>query len=132
MVQAYNDYGYSAFSNVISILTSQMPAQPEAPVTTWIPIENSVIITWTAPDNGGSPITGYTVKVIQSDSVTYSTELNNCDRSSSTSTTCTIPVQILRESPFSLPWGSSVYAIVIATNAYGDSAQSNPGNGAVI
>jgi hypothetical protein len=48
MVQAYNDYGYSAFSNVISILTLQMPAQPEAPVTTWIPIENSVIIIWTA------------------------------------------------------------------------------------
>jgi len=31
-----------------------------------------------------------------------------------------------------LPWGSDVYAIVSASNVYGTSAFSTPGNGAVI
>jgi len=34
--------------------------------------------------------------------------------------------------PFNLPWGSSVYAKVIATNIYGNSLPSNFGNGAII
>lgn len=91
-----------------------------------------MIVTWSAPDNGGSPITGYTVTVRQSDSATYSTELTNCDASSSTTTTCTIPVTVLRASPFSLSWGSSVYAKVLATNIYGNSQVSSEGNGAII
>jgi hypothetical protein len=51
---------------------------------------------------------------------------------SSTAKTCTIPVTTLRTSPYSLEWGSSVYAKVIATNTYGDSLESLEGNGAVI
>lgn len=39
---------------------------------------------------------------------------------------------VLRVSPFSLAWGTSVYAKVIATNIYGNSVQSSAGNGAVI
>jgi len=58
--------------------------------------------------------------------------LSNCDRTSSTSTTCTIPVSVLRASPFSLAWGTSVYAKIIATNIYGNSLQSSAGNGAII
>ena len=34
--------------------------------------------------------------------------------------------------PFSLSCGSSIYAIVMATNVVGNSMQSNPGNGGVI
>jgi hypothetical protein len=41
-------------------------------------------------------------------------------------------VQSLRISPYSLEWGSSVFAEVIAINAYGDSLTSAAGNGAVI
>jgi len=118
-VQAHNAYGYSTYSNVVSILAAQVPAQPSTPTTTWSP--DNVIVTWSEPDNGGSPITGYTVSLIQSDAITYSTELTNCDRASSTLTTCTIPVTFLRASPFSLAWGTSVYAKVIATNIYGNS-----------
>lgn len=35
-------------------------------------------------------------------------------------------------SPFDLPWGSSVYATIIATNLVGDSIVSDEGNGARI
>jgi len=47
-------------------------------------------------------------------------------------TTCTVPVSVLRAAPFSLEWGSSVFAKVVAINAYGDSLASVAGNGAVI
>jgi hypothetical protein len=41
-------------------------------------------------------------------------------------------VLTLRTAPFSLPWGSSIYAKIIATNVYGDSLISQAGNGGVI
>ena len=63
---------------------------------------------------------------------TYSADLTNCDMSTSTATTCTIPVTALRVSPFSLGWGTSVYAKVVAKNIYGSSLESSDGNGALI
>lgn len=51
---------------------------------------------------------------------------------SSVGTSCTIPVATLITSPYSLPWGSSVYAKVLANNFYGDSDESLEGNGAII
>jgi hypothetical protein len=129
-VKARNSYGFSlTYSSIVSILTAQPPAQPSAPVTTWSP--DDVVVTWTAPDDGGSPITGYTVSILQSDA-DYSVDLTNCDMSSSTAVTCTIPVTALRTTPYSLEWGSSVFAKVIATNAYGNSVESTAGNGATI
>jgi hypothetical protein len=50
----------------------------------------------------------------------------------STQVTCTIPVTVFRTAPFSFDWGSSIFAKVIATNIYGDSIESEEGNGAVI
>lgn len=48
-------------SNTVSILAAQVPSQPAAPVTS-IYLSN-VIITWTAPYNGGSAITAYEVAI---------------------------------------------------------------------
>jgi hypothetical protein len=48
----------------------------------------------------------------------------NCLGSSSTilnALTCSIPILTLRTTPYSLPWGTSVYAKVTAMNAYGSS-----------
>ena len=70
--------------------------------------------------------------MVENDGVSFSEESTNCDMSTSTLTTCTIPVTALRSSPFSLDWGSSVYAKVIAINLYGNSLESEAGNGAVI
>ena len=49
-----------------------------------------------------------------------------------TSLSCQIPISTLITNPFSLPWGSSIYANIIATNSYGDSIVSDAGNGAII
>jgi hypothetical protein len=72
------------------------------------------------------------VIIRQSDGSTFTADLAHCDMSSSISTTCTIPVTVLRSSPYSLQWGESVYAKIVATNIYGNSLLSDEGNGAII
>ena len=47
-------------------------------------------------------------------------------------TTCTIPAAVLHEAPFSLAWGTPVYAKFFATNIKGDSLYSEIGNGGTI
>jgi hypothetical protein len=63
------------------------------------------------------------------------TETVNCNGANSaivSALSCTIPVSVLRAAPFSLPWGTNVFAKVIATNSKGNSTESNFGNGAII
>lgn len=43
-----------------------------------------------------------------------------------------MPIATLRSDTFNLPWGSSIYAQVIAVNIVGDSLVSDTGNGATI
>jgi len=49
-----------------------------------------------------------------------------------TAKSCAIPFTTLIASPFSIPWGSSIYAKVTAINIYGSSLVSVSGNGAII
>lgn len=131
-VQSRNSVGLSDFSSPpISILAAQIPAQPVAPTTTVSGA--NVVIVWSAPDNGGSALTAYQIKVRQSDLATYT--LVTCTESTATmlsSSLCTVAIATLKASPFSLAWGSSIYASVAALNTYGTSPASTGGNGAVI
>lgn len=43
-----------------------------------------------------------------------------------------MPVSTLRNLPFEIEWATSVWATVLATNIYGSSGTSEPGNGATI
>jgi hypothetical protein len=43
-----------------------------------------------------------------------------------------VPISLLTDSLYQLPWGSSIYAKVIAYNLYGYSSESPEGNGAII
>jgi hypothetical protein len=119
-------------SGPISILAAQIPAQPVQPTTVWSLSPDVITVTWSAPDDGGSPITGYEVTFRENDAATYSVETSNCDMSLSLETTCVVPVAAVRASPFSLDWGSSVFVRVSAINVYGLSEASSEGNGAVI
>jgi hypothetical protein len=92
-------------------------------------------VTWTKPDINGADVLAYYIYFRQSDGITYSTELNTCDGTDATivsTATCVVDVSYLIAEPFSLPWGSSVYAKIVAENVKGLSTQSNAGNGAVI
>ena len=112
-----------------------MPATPSTPTTIYYNNGTSIYINWTATDNGGSAITSYTVKIRQNDSSTYTTLTTACSGSSQfvlTNRACFVPVSIVLAAPYNLPWTSSILATVSATNVYGTSADSTPGNGAVI
>lgn len=94
-----------------------------------------MIISWTAPIDNGAAITSYTILIRQSDGITFTADTASCDGSDSTivsQTQCTVPLTTLTAAPYSLNFGDSIYAKVIATNVKGDSIESDEGNGAII
>ena len=130
---ARNAYGSGQYSSEITILSAQVPETPDPPTTA---ISGSyVIIDWNAPVSGGSSISSYTVYIMTSDLVTYLVDTQDCDGSKATivsDSKCTVPIASLLQAPFNLPWGSSIWAKVMATNSYGNSKVSEKGNGAKI
>ncbi len=56
-VEARNAYGYSAFSQTVSILAAEKPETPGSPLTTFV--GSTVTVSWTPTDSKGSPITKY-------------------------------------------------------------------------
>lgn len=61
--------------------------------------------------------------------------MTNCDGSQSdviAALQCTIPLATLTLEPYSLVFGNSVWSKITATNFYGESAESDQGNGAII
>ncbi len=131
-VQARNNFGYSANSTSVEILAAQPPTRPEAPTT--VLQDTNIVITWSAPFNQGSAITSYQIWIRHNDNSSYSLDLTNCDGSQQVFLTmtpphCSVPVSVLRSAPFSLPWGSPVFATIIATNKYDNSSVSEPGSG---
>ena len=81
-VRARNSVGYSGFSSTVTILAARIPDSPAEP-TTEISSE-SVLIDWSAPYSGGSPITGYKILIRKGDSTTFSEDLVNCDGTDAT------------------------------------------------
>jgi len=102
-VRARNSVGYSDFSNEFSQLTAQIPDVPAAPTTT---ISNlwDVVVDWTAPYNGGSSITSYTIEIRTTDITIFALDLQDCDGTDATiiaQTSCTVSIlSTLRELPF--------------------------------
>jgi hypothetical protein len=69
------------------------------------------------------------------DGLNFSTELETCNGSDSaiiSARSCVVPVNLLRTAPFSLEWGSSIWAKITVTNIIGTTAYSAPGNGAIM
>lgn len=101
-------------------------------MTTWEP--DNVVVTWNPVDDGGSPWTSFTILIGESDGLTF-TESASCDGSDPAilgSATCSFDVSVVRNAPYSLEWGDSVFAKVVASNIYGSAEASDSGNGAMI
>lgn len=125
--------GYSLDSSEVSIRAASIPDTPVTPSTA-VDGDN-VLFTWTAPYNGGSPLTRYTIMIQNSDGTTFDESILHCDGTDSTilsNAQCTVPISALQSVPFNLPWGSAIYVKVSATNVVGTSEFSPLGNGAVI
>jgi hypothetical protein len=100
-VRSRNEFGYSDYSDSITLLVAFVPQLPVPPVTSVI--ADNVILTWQAPYNNGSPITKYLITLRQSDN-TYS-ESSFCNgqlASTMASLSCTIPLSSLTAAPYSL------------------------------
>lgn len=94
-----------------------------------------MIINWVAPNSGGSSINGYQIWIQTSNTTFYLQDINNCDGSKPLivqNAQCSVPTASLNAGPFSLAWGSKVYAYVIAFNVYGASGSSAVGGGVVM
>jgi hypothetical protein len=132
-VKSRNLVGFSVASSSLTVLAAQISDVPAAPTTT---ISGAfIIVTWTAPYNGATAITAYSITIKTSDGVSYLADEINCNGATPSiiaSRSCTIPVGTLTTTPFNLPWGASIYAKVSATNVIGTSTPSVAGNGAVM
>jgi len=87
------------------------------------------------PYDGSTPISGYFVTIRHLDGLTFSEEATNCQGSGTTiisDHSCSVLISDLMIAPYHLPWGSSVYAKVMAINSIGNSLVSDEGNGATI
>jgi hypothetical protein len=60
-VESRNSYGYSVFSDVLTLLAAFKPEAPGAPTTTTI--NNYVEVSWPAAVDNGSPITQHRVYI---------------------------------------------------------------------
>jgi hypothetical protein len=133
-VEARNLIGYSASSIELSIRAAAVPDTPVAPVTTQS--LDDLQVSWTAVYNGGSPLTKYSIWILSTDETpTFYEQLDYCngvDPIVIDATKCTVPIAVLRASPFNLDWGSSIVAKITAQNVVGTSIESPQGNGAVI
>ena len=97
-------------------------------------MNENVVITWTAPFNNGSPIIGYRITIRQADGI-FTEDATDCDASIASivdSRTCAVPLATLTAAPYSLLFGDSIFAKVVAMNYYGESQESEEGNGAII
>jgi hypothetical protein len=125
-------------STPVVIRAARIPDPPSA-ITTKVDIPNSypltvdpLVITWTAEYDGGSPIIAYTILIKQNDG-TFTEDMVNCagtDQAIVLETKCLIPIQRLKDAPYSHPWGAFIYAKISATNLVGTSEYSVIGNGA--
>jgi hypothetical protein len=95
-----------------------------------------VIISWTAPGDQGSPITAYTVRLLNKTSNTYEVYTTHCDGASAliiTNRACPPILMSVFISTLGYSAGDLVKARIVATNAIGTGIQSEPNTaGAVI
>lgn len=76
------------------------------------------------PYDGSSTITSYNIVIRESDGVTFTEDTVNCNGADATviaEFSCSVLISDLIIAPYHLPWGSSIFAKVIATNIIGDS-----------
>jgi hypothetical protein len=75
-VEARNQFGYSEFSDTLSLLAAYIPPEPTIVRTT---LADSVItVNWNLATNNGSPITAYKVYIREHGTTVYSLEATDC------------------------------------------------------
>ena len=100
----------------MTIISATVPDQPLAP-TRITSTKTDITITWVAPDNGGTSITGYRILFKEVDSAGVFTDITSAG---------TLDVDLRTfTTDSSLTTGASYNFKVIAINAVGDGAESD-------
>jgi hypothetical protein len=117
-------------------LTLLCAFKPEPPLTVTSSNNGDLVtIAWDEPVNNGFVIDSYRIFILESDGSTYSEETTECVGNSPSlvsSRECQVQLLSLRSSPYSLLQGDSVWVKIVSINSYGESVESEAGNGAVI
>ena len=131
-VKAQNAHGFSTeWSPVGSAFARDKPDQP-LQVATTIVNDVDVRVDWDPPYDGESPIQSYSILISDSNG-NFISEAVYCSGLDPAVTHCDVPKAVLREDPFNLVQGDSVYAIVKAVNLIGEGSYSEPNSiGAII
>jgi hypothetical protein len=132
-IESQNSYGYSTYSDVITMLCAFIADPPVIVLT--VNGYDSVLILWSEPITNGSPITAYRIYIRESDLTTFTEETVDCDGTDSevvSGKTCSVNLSTLVSSPYSLVENDSVVVKIISVNVYGESDQSSQGSGAVV
>ena len=114
-ISAINQYGTGTASGVASALASDVPAQV-ANLTATAQAGKEIDLAWTAPNNGGSAITGYQIERSTDGGTTYT------DLVANTNTPTTSYTDI------NLTAGTTYYYKISAINFVGTGATSTPAN----
>lgn len=95
---------------------------------------DTVVTTWLMPTPNGAPITHYRITFKGKDGQ-FSQDINDCDGTVASivaAKECTILLSTLQVDPFLLEFGDSIFAKIVAVNYYGESMESDEGNGAIV
>lgn len=128
-VRAENLHGFGEYSDEVVVRADDTPAQID-PVTTTVDGQ-FVTVAWGVPEDNGSAITAYRIKIEESDGATFTEEPTYvyCDGSDSdivamANPECQIAMAYLWTDPYNLPQGETVVATVEAYNVNGWSVPS--------
>jgi hypothetical protein len=95
-------------------------------VATSITTGSKLRIDWTAPDDRGSSLTSYTIRIESSTPGTFLEDTTNCPGTPVANTYCEIPLSTLQDGTFTgLAQGAAVVVTVAATNAFGTGVASD-------
>lgn len=78
-MEARNQYDYSEYSEVLSLLCAFIPEVPTSVITTIESASSTTMkIEWTLPSDNGSPITAYRVFIKEIGTETFTEEIVDC------------------------------------------------------
>ena len=113
-MRAINKWGAGDFSNELQIIASGKPDQIAQVTTAIYSPTGGVEITWTAPNENGSAIVGYTVEISLTTGGYWSTQ--DCDNGAAdilVTQSCILPMETL-VTTLSLPFDQLVQARISA------------------
>jgi hypothetical protein len=122
-VESRNSYGYSVYSDAITLLAAFIPDPPLIVTTT--NSGDQVLVKWASPNMNGSPVTSYRIFIREHNSQTYTEESVECDGTSATVVSareCYINLATLQAAPYNLVKDENVFAKISSVNVYGESA----------